>query len=129
MIRFFQISLAAAVAVGFASIASAADMPVKAGPMVDPAFNWAGGYIGGNLLDTWSNNRVTSTQAAPVPPFLGIDTSAISGAASQNIKGGGFAGGVQAGYNWQSGNLVWGLEGDINYLASKKTTAGTFPFP
>jgi outer membrane immunogenic protein len=129
MIRIFQISLAAAVAVGFASIASAADMPVKAGPVVDRAFNWAGGYTGGNLGYTWSNDRVNAAQFAPVPPFLGIDTAAISSAATQNTKTRGFAGGLQAGYNWQSGNLVWGLEGDINYLASKKNTTNSGPFP
>ena len=34
-----------------------------------------------------------------------------------------FVGGVQAGYNWQAGNFVYGLEGDINYNGWNNNTA------
>ena len=49
--RRFQCTLLATVAlVGFASTASAADMPVKApiykAPVVAPLYNWTGPYIG-----------------------------------------------------------------------------------
>lgn len=45
--RHLQSALLAAVAAfGFASIASAADMPVKARPMMTPVYNWTGCYVG-----------------------------------------------------------------------------------
>jgi hypothetical protein len=37
----------------------------------------------------------------------------------------GFVGGGQLGYNWQSGALVFGLEGDVGYLGAK----GSAPAP
>jgi outer membrane immunogenic protein len=33
-----------------------------------------------------------------------------------------FVGGAQAGYNWQAGNFVYGLEGDINYNGWNNTS-------
>jgi opacity protein-like surface antigen len=48
----------------------------------------------------------------------------------QNFGGQDFAGGVQAGYNWQRGHTVFGTEGDvsfgskIDYLASLRGRAG-----
>ena len=39
-----------------------------------------------------------------------------------NINGIGFAGGLQAGYNWQfAERLVVGVEGDINHLGLKRS--------
>jgi outer membrane immunogenic protein len=38
---------------------------------------------------------------------------------SQQISG--IAGGLHAGYNWQSGNMVYGLEGDADLSGAKKT--------
>src|SRR6185437_16692109 len=45
MRRFHCAALAAVAVFGFASVASAADMPVKA-PVYTPAFNWTGCYVG-----------------------------------------------------------------------------------
>jgi outer membrane immunogenic protein len=47
--------LAAVVSLGFAQVASAADMPVKARPMtpVPVAFSWTGCYIGVNAGGLW----------------------------------------------------------------------------
>lgn len=63
------------------------------------AFSWAGPYLGGNLGYTFGN-------------------------VSNNItKPAGFAGGVQGGYNWQSGNVVFGLEGDLQFSTANDTFA------
>src|SRR5471030_2991608 len=53
------------------------------------AYSWAGPYLGGNLGYAWG----------PVDNNL--------------AKPSGLAGGVQGGYNWQSGPWVFGVEGDI----------------
>ena len=42
-----------------------------------------------------------------------------------------FTGGAQVGYNWQAGYIVYGLEGDFEYLHLKasSTVGGFFPVP
>jgi len=60
---------------------------------------WAGPYLGANLGYAWGS--VANNPAAPS----------------------GFAGGVQAGYNWQSGTFVFGLEGDIQATGAEDTFA------
>ena len=45
-----------------------------------------------------------------------IDVAVVNAAGVQNLKHSGFSGGVQAGYNWQSGRVVFGLEGDLDFL-------------
>lgn len=99
-----QCALLATVAViGFASIASAADMPVKARPMVSPVYNWTGFYIGVNGGYGWSpySDQLTDLSNAPIL-FSGLSPK------------GGFGGG-QIGYNWQpvGSPLVLGIEADF----------------
>src|SRR5262245_18208979 len=85
--------------------AAAADMPVKAPPLI-AAYNWTGGYVGLNLGYSWGSATTTITGAAPFTPSP-TDFGA---------KPSGFIGGFQAGYNWQtSPNWLWGLEGDFQY--------------
>src|SRR5205814_10206084 len=77
---------------------TAADYPVKAPPAAAASvFNWSGFYIGGNL------GYGSSGFASPVSqPELGTR------------RGKGLVGGLQAGYNIQTGSIVWGIEGDIS---------------
>ena len=63
------------------------------------AYSWAGPYLGGNLGYAWG-----SVDNNPTKPS-------------------GFAGGVQAGYNWQSGPWVFGVEGDIQATGADDTFA------
>jgi outer membrane immunogenic protein len=95
-------AIGAALAIfGFATAASAADMPArnytKAPPMA-PMFNWTGFYLGVNAGGAW--------------------TSAVGGDAS------GFVGGGQIGYNWQAvgSPLVLGLEADFQGASLKNST-------
>ena len=112
--------------------ARAADMPLKT-PVYSnapfPESNWTGFYVGGNAGGAWGSDHVTTTQFAPVPPFLAIDATAVSAAESPSIKSSGFTGGLQAGYNLQTGHVVWGIETDFDYLGLRGSSAGTFPFP
>jgi outer membrane immunogenic protein len=57
-------------------------------------------------------------------PYLGVNLGYAWGAVANNpAKPSGFVGGVQAGYNWQSGSFVFGLEGDIQATAAEETFA------
>lgn len=63
------------------------------------SYSWAGPYLGGNIGYAWGS------------------------VANNPSKPSGFVGGVQAGYNWQSGAFVFGLEGDIQATGAEETFA------
>ena len=84
------------------SAAHAADLPYRQPYTVNQplnAYSWAGPYLGANLGYAWG-----SVDNAPNKPD-------------------GVFGGVQGGYNWQNGPLVFGLEGDIQASAADDTFA------
>jgi opacity protein-like surface antigen len=76
--------------------ARAADMPVKAPPAPPLPYDWSGFYLGANLG--------------------GACTSSSLNIPGNNLYGGltEFIGGVQAGYNFQAGHLLLGVEGDFD---------------
>jgi outer membrane immunogenic protein len=111
-----------ALAALIAAPAIAADMPrpvYKAPPPVVAPFSWTGFYIGVNGGGAWGDSRVTLSPAAI---FGAPDIAILTTNGSPHLHPTGFTGGGQAGYNWQSGNLVFGVETDINYLGLKKST-------
>jgi outer membrane immunogenic protein len=91
------------------SLANAADMPVKAPPAQVVATSWAGFYVGGNIGGA-SQRSDFNGPAHPAEVPYGVRT------------GGAFIGGGQIGYNWQNGNFVYGLEGDISGLTEPSGT-------
>jgi outer membrane immunogenic protein len=116
MMRRLQCALLATIAaIGFVSIASAADMPVKA-PAAAPLYNWAGFYVGVNGGYGWSGDvgAITYTNSA-------AQTFTSTGS-TFNDKGG--FGGGQIGYNWQMGHIVYGLEADIQAASIKSDISG-----
>ncbi len=95
----------AAVFLSVANSGQAADMAVKAPPpppVVVPLFTWTGFYLGGNLGAAWGQRSVTD----------------LFGNTFTRTSDGRFIGGGQLGYNWQTGNFVLGVEGDIDGIAS-----------
>jgi outer membrane immunogenic protein len=86
-----------------ASAAAAADLPRGPTPYYSaPApvvYNWSGFYAGANVGYEWG--KATSTPTDPS----------------------GIAGGLQAGYNWQSGQFVFGGETDIQASGADDTFA------
>jgi outer membrane immunogenic protein len=96
-----------ATSAGFAAAAAAmpsaqaADMPIKAPRYIEPSASWAGWYIGAHAGAAWQ-------QAQAVDYGASFSKTA-------------FIGGGQLGYNWQHGNFVFGLEGDISGLTGKNT--------
>jgi outer membrane immunogenic protein len=95
------------------SVASAADMAVKAPPPPPaPVFSWTGFYLGVNAGYGWGNNNVNFVDADHFYSEA-IRDGAIP--ASLRPDAHGFVGGAQAGYNFQSGPVVYGIETDIQY--------------
>ncbi len=99
-------SLSAAVvaaAMTLAADAGAADLqrgyqaPYAAPPPM--VYRWIGPYVGANI-----GYQFGSVSNTPVDPS-------------------GIAGGLQAGYNWQNGNFVFGAETDINLSAADEVFA------
>jgi outer membrane immunogenic protein len=93
-------ALAMTLAVG---VAGAADFPRGAPYYTVPApmsgYSWTGPYLGGNLGYQWGD-----TTRNPTNPS-------------------GIAGGVQGGYNWQTGQFVFGAEADIAASGASDTFA------
>ncbi|UVF20789.1 porin family protein [Microvirga terrae] len=99
-----KILLASVALFGFAGAASAADLPVRSAPPAPivaavPVFTWTGFYVGVNAGYGWNTN----------------DSITVGGVRFDLDDDGGFVGGAQAGYNYQIGSFVVGLEGDIQY--------------
>jgi outer membrane immunogenic protein len=102
-----KIVLGAALALAIAAVATtgaaiAADFPASpyyTAPSSYSAYSWAGPYIGGTLGYEWG--EVDNNPTHP------------SGA----------AGGVEAGFNWQHGNFVYGGEADFNLSGAEDTFA------
>jgi outer membrane immunogenic protein len=65
------------------------------------AANWAGFYLGGNFGSGTGRDRST------------LNLPAVGFFQAFNLAPDGINGGVQAGYNWQAANWVFGLEADI----------------
>ena len=59
MRRFRSAALAAVAVVGFASVASAADMPLKAPVITPAAYSWTGFYVGANGGYGWKGTTAT----------------------------------------------------------------------
>ena len=115
--------------------AQAADMPVKAVPL-PLQFSWAGAYIGvnaGGVLDRNDLGQLRLTSPGFVfvdptgafagfpTPFFGFPGAFSSVPFNQSKSGASFIGGGQAGYNFQSGNIVYGLEADVQVMRNRDT--------
>ena len=86
--------------------------PAIAQPAPPPAYDWTGFYVGADVGGAWSRDRVTETTTTISPPQTGSATLSASGV----------VGGLLAGYNWQSGHLVLGVEGDGEWTGLSRTS-------
>ncbi len=109
-----RISLALLAALGISAgglnTASAADMALKGAPpsLTSPVsiYNWTGFYLGAHVGDAWGTTESSATLLGTTLPVV-----------SQTFNG--FLGGFQGGYNWQTGVLVLGVEGDFSFAGLK----------
>jgi outer membrane immunogenic protein len=106
----------------FPGVALAADLPgsgLSAALLGIPSFTWTGFYVGLQAGYGWGTTRASYTAAWRDPttnPFAGVE------AASASLSPIGFAGGGYAGFNYQLGPVVAGIEGDISFASVKGTT-------
>ena len=119
MKKYIAIAAGAIAALALTGTANAADMPApvyrKAPPPVVQVYSWTGFYIGLNGGYSWGHSDTTGS--------LFNNTSGaliVTGQTKFNLNGGVFGG--QAGYNWQSGSFVYGIEGDVNWSGERGNT-------
>ncbi|BBO04160.1 MULTISPECIES: outer membrane protein [Bradyrhizobium] len=102
-----KLAIAAAALVLGTAGASAADLAArpytKAPAPVAAVYNWTGFYIGAQAGYGWGDNSTRELVTA-----TGAPTGFVQG-----FNADGFVGGGHVGYNWQAGQFVFGLEGDI----------------
>jgi outer membrane immunogenic protein len=101
-----RVFLACAGVLLLAASANAADLPRRydppaRAPVYGQFYNWTGFYIGINGGGAWGRSEWTS-------------------AGEFDVSGGVIGGTI--GYNWQSGPMVFGLEGDIDWTNIKGST-------
>ena len=120
-------ALAAVAVVGFASVASAADMPVKAptykAPVVAVPPSWTGWYVGLNAGYGFGSESNTFNFVQPgglVPPR---NWDGVSYSDQLN----GFVGGGQIGYNFPIAPNSWvaGFEADLQYTDFKGSASNS----
>jgi outer membrane immunogenic protein len=107
-----KLLMSTVVLLGAMGAAAAADLPSAKGPPIyapppPPIFTWTGLYIGGQVGYEW-----------------GYDGVNVAGVGLPSYAPNGVVGGGHLGYNYQIGQFVVGLEGDVN--GSNYTGASTF---
>ena len=121
--------LAGVVLATLGGAASAADMAVKApyrAPPV-PVWSWTGFYIGINGGYSWGSAGLTQSDVdQPGGIFTGIATNNSFSTHRIDPKGGLFGG--QVGFNYQTGPVVWGVEGDWQWTDQHETACGLLCF-
>lgn len=97
-----------------ASLAAAADLPVRNVPVRQPVpvpiFTWSGFYIGAQAGGGWQRDRFSETTICPTV-CAGATTSTVT--VSNTSTGSGAIGGGFVGFNWQFNTIVVGLEADV----------------
>jgi outer membrane immunogenic protein len=126
------------------ALASVSALAISAGtPTHAQVFSWTGFYIGGNAGGFWGQSDVTTgvpcTAGSFFPPTgpayfctatIGLANGlAVSAAGSGSLTNSGFTGGGQAGYNWQNGNGVIGLETDFGAFHFRGSRSVSAPYP
>ena len=122
----------------FASVVStaavAADLPSRKAPVMvpppPPVFTWAGFYVGLNVgyIDgprTTSYGFPIANDGTAGAAFPGAQLAAAGMSSAGIGQKGGVLGGIQAGYNWQFGSAVLGLEADFDGAGVKNRGAGS----
>src|SRR5213593_3891764 len=104
MKRFLLAAVALVAVAATGQTAIAADIPVKApvmAPVVVP-WTWTGFYVGANAGYSWGSADTTVTLPVGPAQLFGTEPS-------------GWLAGGQIGYNWQAGNIVYGIEADLQW--------------
>jgi outer membrane immunogenic protein len=132
--KMLAIAIAAIALIGTPVLAADLNKPVYKAPPPPPApvYNWTGWYVGGNVGYSWGRANADVNYFAPaVVTTAGCNDPFTEGAlcinGSNTVDMNGVIGGIQAGYNWQNGNYLLGVETDFQGSGQRGTrdfTAG-----
>jgi outer membrane immunogenic protein len=117
--------IAAATSISAVGAAHAADMAVKASRPAPIAYTWTGCYVGVNAGGAWAR----SNGSMRFNDNTGVNRQAVEVSEGFSFGPSGFTGGGQLGCNYQTGNFVLGLEGDVDYLGLRSSRTLTAAFP
>jgi outer membrane immunogenic protein len=106
--------LATASSAALMGSAAAADMPTKASPPIAPP-NWTGLYAGIGVGASIDHSSFTD-----LDNFAFLLPGGTNDTFWRNTRAGITVGGL-LGYNWQAGNVVYGLEGDLSWVDGKSS--------
>ena len=84
------------------------------------AWTWAGFYVGGTVGYGWGKSNTDAV-------FSDAATSGQLFATSGARKLDGAIGGAQGGYNWVAGNILAGVEADLNYSGQRARMRASCP--
>jgi outer membrane immunogenic protein len=125
-----QSAAAVAAAAAASSGAMAADLTVKAPPPPVPVSTWQGFYLGGSVGASWLHATQDDTAAvgsttsfASLNPANNFPLNVTTGGAVTTANGAGFLGGLNLGFNFQSGNFVYGVEGSFSWVGSTSASS------
>jgi outer membrane immunogenic protein len=106
-----KIDLLTSVAVVSLAVAT----PALAAPPSAQIYNWTGFYAGGNAGYSWglAKTNVTFADLGEGTPTSSSSTTSLNG----------FIGGMQAGYNWQHSNWIYGIEADFQGSGERGSAA------
>jgi len=100
------------------------------------AQEWSGFYLGANLGGVWGNSDADASVGCPTSGYIcgaaaaaAPNGPAVAGAGTGSLNGNGVIGGGQAGYNVQSGSLVYGFEVDLSALDLNASRTATASYP
>jgi len=112
-----NIILASVSVLALTGVAAAADLPSRKAPEAYApaplAYSWTGFYVGAQIGHGWGHD--TADSFGPTWVFLAKNTLKIKGP----------VGGIHAGYNLQSGSIVYGLEADLEIANIRGSTGDT----
>jgi outer membrane immunogenic protein len=94
------------------------------------AYNWTGFYLGANAggASKKQSTRLSVENDNPNNYFAPAVIPDVEDQGSFDLDNSGFTGGVQGGYNRQSGRLVWGVELDFNWFDLTTRHGGAFQY-
>ena len=101
---------------------------IKDAPYIAP-FSWTGFYVGANVGYNFGDSDPVSVTPAnsATANYWNPSINARSQPNSIGVDRDGFIGGVHAGYNVQSGTLVYGIEADFSWLGGDSGTTVLTP--
>ena len=86
--------------------------PAAYGTPIEAPWTWAGFYVGGTIGYGWGKSNTDTVFSDPATAGQLFATNG-----SRKLEGA--IGGAQGGYNWVAGNMLAGVEADLNYSGQR----------